>query len=509
MGYFDSSPLVVDPNITLKAWMASPLAIITVCAEGKICFVNPAGLRILARDEASLVDSPLAELCHPLDRPTLQRMLDATRDGGQPDRQELRFQRPKDAQITTGFSAAPSDDGQLTVCVLRDLSGEKALRPQMLHTERMASMGQIASMVAHELNNSLAGAIGCLELLNSADAEEQRELVKTALTELHRSASIVTEIKGYARNDDEMDAQVDVRELITSLQNLIRYHQNAGASHRLELHLAADLPPVRGNANQLLQALMNLVRNAYDAVAELPAERRTVAVHVEQVRDAVVIAVVDRGPGVPEKLRTKLFEPFFSTKTAGSGTGLGLAVVQSIAASHGGRVEVHDNPAGGAVFRVTLPVDASKPLPRPSQPSSSARPLQVLRGQRLLVADDEETIRKIFGRVAARNGAHVTLAANASEAIEQLERQDDFGLIFLDVRMPKGGGPAVFEWIQSNRPQLGPRTVFVSGEFTSEMRGIVGRDYAQTLQKPFTLNELAETARSVLDGGGEDSDGDS
>ena len=120
----------------------------------------------------------------------------------------------------------------------------------------------------------------------------------------------------------------------------------------------------------------------------------------------------------------------------------------------------------------------------------------------MCIRDSEETIRKIFGRVAARNGAHVTLATNASEAIDQLERQDDFDLIFLDVRMPKGGGPAVFEWIQSNRPQLGPRTVFVSGEFSTEMSDVVGREYAQTLQKPFTLNELAETAKSILEGNG-------
>ncbi|MGC6487497.1 MAG: hybrid sensor histidine kinase/response regulator [Planctomycetota bacterium] len=497
----------VDENITLQAWMASPLAIITVGAAGAVRFINPAGIRLLQRSEEELVDRSLFDLVHALDRPALERMLAATATGERPERQEIRFRRPNDQQVTTGFSAAPSEDRSLAVCVLRDLSGEKALRPQMLHTERMASMGQIASMVAHELNNSLTGAIGCLDLLSSVDRAEQAELIRIAQTELHRSAKIVAEIKDYARDNNDMDAQVDLADLLDSLQNLIRYHKNAQRREHLEVDVAPDAPTVRGNSNQLLQALVNLVRNAFDAVAELPEERRTVVVRVARVRDVVEVAVCDRGPGVPEPQRARLFEPFFSTKEKGSGTGLGLTVVQSIASNHGGRVEVEDNPGGGAVFRLTLPASADEPAPDPSAPQQDDDPWTALAGVRMLVADDEETIRTILERTGQRHGVRLTLAADAPTAIAHLEERD-YDVAFLDVRMPGGGGPAVFEWLRQHQPQLARRTVFVSGEFSVEMNHVVGADYALSMTKPYTLRSFAEAAARVL-ARGDGSSGDS
>jgi CheY-like chemotaxis protein len=115
----------------------------------------------------------------------------------------------------------------------------------------------------------------------------------------------------------------------------------------------------------------------------------------------------------------------------------------------------------------------------------------------MLVADDEETIRTILERTAQRHGVPLTLAPDAPAAIQQLEERE-FDLVFLDVRMPGGGGPAVFEWIQRHRPALAPRTVFVSGEFSVEMNDVVGADYALSMTKPYTLRTFAEVAARVL-----------
>jgi PAS domain S-box-containing protein len=491
----------VNDQITRQAWEASPLAILTLDHGGVVRFVNPAGVRILARDEVAIVGQSLAALAHPLDGLALSKMLEVAREGKVPERQELRFRRPDETDVATGFSVAPSSDGApYTVCVLRDLSREKVLRPQLLHTERMASMGLVASVVAHELNNALAGAIGCLELLQPDMRMEQRELVQTALQELHRSAQIVGDIKGYARSEESMNQHIDVQDLIESFERLHRYH----LGHDDPSHLSFDLPEVpcslEGNKNQLLQALLNLVRNAEDAVRGLPEERQGLRLHVATERDIVHLSVIDQGPGVPEDSRARLFDPFYSTKAAGAGTGLGLSVVQAVAAGHGGRAEILDTPGGGATFRLTLPVSAPAPRsePPPAMVERGPAPIR-LNGARLLVADDESAIRRVFERAGSRLGAELVTVDSATSAIAALEAAP-FDLVLLDVRMPGGGGPAVFRFLRRHRPELASRTIFMSGELSPDMNEIRGEDYFAILPKPFKVAQLADLLGRALSG---------
>lgn len=489
----------VDDSITRQAWEASPLAILTLDAEGSVCFCNPAGLRMLRIEEARLLGTPLGDMTHPLDRLALSRMFSAARSGEVPARQEIRFRRADGSDVTTGFSIAPGDDrSSYTVCVVRDLSSEKALRPQLLHTERMASMGVIASLVAHELNNALGGAIGCLELLRIEANESQAELVRTALTELHRSAQLVADIKGYARSEDAMDERFPLQEVLDSLGRLHRYQHADGVEPALVIDAAEELPTLEGNRNQLLQALLNLVRNAEDAVADQPVERQGIRLEVRVRGDIVLLSVIDRGPGVEEKLRTRLFDPFYSSKPAGAGTGLGLTVVQSVAAGHGGRVELEETPGGGATFQLLLPYS---PEEAPVTAAPSERELQEgsLDGARILVADDEPSIRRVLELASGRFGARLTAVGDARAAIEALEAQE-FDLVLLDVRMPEGGGPAVFEHLQRHRPALVPRTIFMSGQLSSEMNEVRGQGYFAVLQKPFQMGELGEVLGRALEG---------
>ncbi len=489
----------INDKVTRQAWEASPLAILTIDANGVIRFVNPAGLRLFGRSEEELNGCPIADLTHSLDRLALQRMLDDARRGAVPTRQELRFLRQDGSEVTTGFSVAPGVEIDAhSVCVVRDLTSEKALRPQMLHTERMASMGVIASVVAHELNNALSGAIGCLELLQPGAAPDQRELVVSALQELQRSAQIVLDLKGYARVEDGMAERVEIAELIAGLVRLHRYHVNAEETPALQVHLQADLPALEGNRNQMLQALLNLVRNAEDAVGSLPEERRQLLLDVRLQDDVLRLAVIDRGPGVPSELRGRLFDPFYSTKQVGYGTGLGLTVVQAVAAGHGGRVEVSDTDGGGATFALLLPVGqrpySSRVDVGGAQAGGSGTPRLAgpeLDGVRILVADDERTVRRVIERACAAFGGVPVLAEDAGKAIERLQAED-FDVVLLDVRMPGGGGPAVFQWLQQHRPALVGKTIFMSGELSDEMREVRGEGYFDILPKPFQMQNLGE-----------------
>lgn len=495
-----SLPLAASSQITLQAWESSPLAILTLDREGVVQSANPAGVRVLARDENALIGLELVSIAHSLDGLALKKMLEVAGKGQTPGRQELRFRRPDGTDVTTGFSVAPGDGATHVVCVLRDLSREKTFRPQLLHTERMASMGLVASVVAHELNNALTGAMGCLELLQLDATNEQQGLVRTALQELARSAEIVGEIKGYARSEDELDQRIAIGELTESVARLHRFHHQPGEKWSLAIELPKFAREIEGNKNQLLQALLNLVRNAEDAVRDLPLDRKELRLRVEAERDVVHFSVIDRGPGVPEELRSRLFDPFYSTKAAGAGTGLGLSVVQSIAAGHGGRVEVLDTPGGGATFRLTIPINDLSSEPVSRLRTGTEQELAVdLGGARVLVADDEQTIRRVLESVLPKLGAEVVVADSAEAAIAALEGES-FDLALLDVRMADGGGPRVFRHIRERCPELAAKTLFMSGELSVEMNDIRGDEYAGILPKPFKLAELAEALDRALGG---------
>ena len=489
----------VNDQITRQAWDASPLAILTLDRDDVIRFINPAGVKIFARDEEHIVDQRLDDLTHPLDRLALTRMLDEARDGGVPTRQEMRFRRPDNTDITTGCSVAPGEsNNSYTVCVIRDLSTEKALRPQLLHTERMASMGLVASVIAHELNNALAGAIGCLELIHPRISNSDSELFETALQELHRSTEIVGDIKGYARSEEGMSDRVSIPDLINSLKRLQRYHTTTDGPSPLEFEAQTDLPDLEGNKNQLLQALLNLVRNAEDAVLKLPADRQQIVIKIAQHNDIVVVSVIDHGPGVPEELRGRLFDPFYSTKAAGAGTGLGLTVVQSVAAGHGGRVEICQTPGGGSTFQLLLPIRANHATPAADKPatpvSTRHNPLQ---GAKILVADDEYAIRQILSRIGASVKATTVVVDSADSAIEQLKQQE-FDLVLLDVRMPGGGGPAVFQFITEHARQLITRTIFMTGEPSPDLKSVRGSGYFAIINKPFHIADLKDVLAKAL-----------
>ncbi|MFT4514660.1 MAG: PAS domain S-box-containing protein [Planctomycetota bacterium] len=489
----------VNDVITRQAWEASPLAILTLDREDVIRFANPAGTRIFARDEDSIVGQRIEDLTHSLDRLALTRMLEEARDGGVPPRQEMRFRRPGDSNVTTGFSVALGHGSDsYTVCVIRDLSTEKALRPRLLHTERMASMGLVASVIAHELNNALAGAIGCLELIQPKISSSDSELFETALQELHRSTEIVGDIKSYARSEEGMSERVSIPGLILSFKRLERYHTAVDGPSGLTFEAPADLPDLEGNKNQLLQALLNLVRNAEDAVRGLPTRRQQILVKFARHNDIVIVSVIDHGPGVPEELRGRLFEPFYSTKAAGVGTGLGLTVVQSVAAGHGGRIEICETPGGGSTFELLLPISANHARPAPEKPATPvSKGRSALRGVRILAADDEHAIRKILSRIGSSVNAVTVVVGSADAAIEELKRQE-FDLVLLDVRMPGGGGPAVFQFITEHARHLVTRTIFMTGEPSPQLNSVRGSGYFAIINKPFHIADLKDVLEKAL-----------
>ena len=194
--------------------------------------------------------------------------------------------------------------------------------------------------------------------------------------------------------------------------------------------------------------------------------------------------------------RAAIFDPFYSTKPKGEGTGLGLTVVQAIAAAHNGRIEIHDTPGGGLTFRLVLPYE--EVTEEPAKPVTEQVDAKFdLAGVRILIAEDEKSIRRFLQRLFERLGADATLVEDATRAIDTA-RREDFDVLLLDVRMPGGGGVEAYRRIREMNPQLARRTVFMTGELSTEMIQIVGQEYAGVLQKPFKSDELMSAVQKAL-----------
>ncbi|MFM8559614.1 MAG: two-component system sensor histidine kinase NtrB, partial [bacterium] len=340
-----------------EIWEDSPLAIVRLDASGAIAAINPAGRRFLGVT-GDVTGQPLVDRAHPMDRAALSDMVARALSRARPARQEIRFLLADDRVFVGGVSLAFLEHAATpgAVAIIRDLTHEHALRPRLLETEKMASLGVVAATVAHEVNNPLMSARACLRLLrDSLDDPEHTELVDLAFSEIDRAAQIVQDLRQLASRSG---LERETIALEPFLEHVLRLHRlaHAHSEARVTLHCEPDLPAVSVVRNQMMQALLNLLRNADQAVAEVPVQARAIEVRAWAFgRDAVRVDIVDHGPGIPYDVRPHLFEPFFSSRRSGQGMGLGLAVVQAVAAAHGGRVDVIDTPGGGATFAVILP----------------------------------------------------------------------------------------------------------------------------------------------------------
>ena len=214
------------------------------------------------------------------------------------------------------------------------------------------------------------------------------------------------------------------------------------------LHLDDQVPPLWGDPHQLQQVLLNLLTNAQHALHAAPGAREvTVTTEYDPAQHRITLAVTDTGPGIPAALQMRIFEPFFTTKPPGVGTGLGLPLCRGMVEAHGGTLEVSSTPGHGATFRLTLPVGAVPASP-PAPPSADER--VAVRGQTILVVDDEVSLASGLARLLRRDGHTVDTVANGRLALAQLDGRA-YDLILCDVRMPEMARVSIGSW-SANSP---------------------------------------------------------
>jgi two-component system NtrC family sensor kinase len=309
--------------------------------------------------EQDLLGKSLVEMVPPARRPLFAEALERTLQGAALDNLEIPLFRGSGTPGQFSISLSPMRDEQgeinSVVVVMTDITDAASLQAKLMHTEKMAALGQLVSGVAHEVNNPLAAIVGFTDLLleNPAVPADAKEELQVILQEAQRTRVIVQNLLSFAR---QMPAQREPAQINSILRQTVKLRAYDLENHGVELteKYAAELPVVIGDPHQLQQVFLNILNNAYDAVQET---RRTGKIEVQTIHrsDKIEIVFRDNGPGISHMDR--IFDPFFTTKEVGKGTGLGLSICYGIIEAHRGEIIARNNPDGdGSTFVVRLPI---------------------------------------------------------------------------------------------------------------------------------------------------------
>jgi PAS domain S-box-containing protein len=359
-------------------------------------------------------------------------------------------------------------------------------REALYQREKLVALGSLLAGVAHELNNPLSVVVARAVLLEEQGDPATQSAAEKIRTAAERCARIVRTFLAMARQQRPERGPVSVNEVLTAALDITGYAVST-SSIEVELDLAENLPPILADADQLHQVMLNLIINAQQSLQDRPAPRRLgVKSRYDKAADAIRVTVTDNGPGIPEQVRARIFEPYFTTKPVGVGTGVGLAVSLGIVEAHGGTLTVNSPASGGAVFTMVLPVgcvDKTIADEEPSQQPADNR-------RSVLVVDDEPEIREALSEILTGARHRVVTASSGREALERLA-QERYDAILTDIRMADLDGRALYEEIERRWPGQVGRVVFVTGDtLASGLREFVTGSGRPVIEKPFLPSEV-------------------
>jgi PAS domain S-box-containing protein len=459
------------------------------------------------------------ELVHPEQREEMASyFFEQVIGRGQPFDREYRIQRKSDGEVrwVLGRGALLRDEAGSIVHVtgtIQDVTERRQMEEDLRQALKMESIGRLAGGLAHDFNNLLTVINGYSTLL--AGSGLLHHSLKASVEQIRqageRAAALTQQMLAFSRRQLLQPKILDLNAVVQETEKMLV--RLIGEDIRLEMKLGVGLWPVKADEGQLGQVLLNLAANARDAMPEggvLTIETKNAVVEEgdgaeaegRKAGPAVVLRVTDTGTGMDEVTRRHMFEPFYTTKPAGGGTGLGLSTVYGVVRQSGGWIEVQSLHGEGTQFEIFLPraegaVQEEAEMPE-REPAGGG-------GETVLVVEDQESVRELAARLLKRLGYQVLQAGDGGEALGLAEKwKGRISLLITDMVMPGLSGPALAKRMRERRPAL--PVIYMSG-YSDEM--VAGRGRLETagyfLQKPFRLDEFAETVREALRAGPADS----
>ena len=386
-----------------------------------------------------------------------------------------------------------------------EMGQRKAAEDQLRQAQKMEALGQLTGGIAHDFNNLLTAVIGNLEMAQSGTVIDPRMagLLHAALSAAERGATLIRDLLTFAHRQSLHPREVDVSVVVDDAEKILK--QTIGPDISLFIGADPGLRPAWVDPNQLQLAILNLVLNARDAMprggrVQISSENRQAEPETAPPElppgEYVVVSVSDTGMGMSEETLARACEPFFTTKEIGSGSGLGLSMVQGFAAQSGGLIQIVSTLGKGTKVELWLP----RAVGQANEPNLSTASASVSSpGQaRILVCDDDGDVRALVGALLRDNGYTVWEANNPALALRILERERPIDLFLVDYAMPEMSGSAVIERAQSSQPGL--KVLLITGYPEALCAG--GVSGIALLAKPFKVAELKSRVAEILHGSG-------
>jgi two-component system, cell cycle sensor histidine kinase and response regulator CckA len=476
--------------------------------NGDIWDVNESLCEMLKRSRSEVLASKWTELTHGEDLPNEYKLLSEVAEGRSegysvdkrlclPDGSTLL------ANVAVRCSRRPNRRVEYLTMLVQDLTHQRLLEQQLLHSQKLEAVGRLAGGIAHDFNNLLTAILGYTDMTSSADEQAVSEMLSGVRDAALRAANLTSQLLAFARRQVIEPKVLDLNRVVQSTTHLLR--RIVGEDVEIVTGIAADLWSVRLDPGQVEQILVNMAVNARDAMPKggrLLIGTGNVPSHMVfevlgptvPVEDYVLVIIADGGQGMDPDTLNHLFEPFFTTKEASKGSGLGLATCHGIVSQNRGQIRVTSSIGYGTTFRIYFPRYSAEPVSAPSVPPSS--PTSSI-DETILLVEDDEMVRRVAVRVLKSKGYNVLSAASGVEALEVARgHSGHIDLLLTDLVMPKMNGDRLAHELLPLRPKT--KVLFTSGYAESAHDQGLGPG-ANFLQKPYTPRQLGERVRKILD----------
>ncbi len=483
-------------------------AIVCVDADQRISVFNPAAAALFQCPAEQALGTSLARFL-----PEALPAIAATEAATHASLGELTGQTAAGTPLAleVSVSCERHPQGNITTVFARDLTGRKAMEAQLRESHKMQAVGTMAGGIAHDFNNILSAILGNVELAKQDAGADSPALVSLGEIEKagRRARDLVRQILTFSRNETPTRQPVQLAELVQESKRLLKV--TLPPHIKLLTQIDTTAPTVLADATQVGQALVNLGTNAIHAIG---SERGTVRIELGQAElDATraealgltaglyaTVTVRDTGSGMSPETLQRIFEPFYTTKEVGRGTGLGLAVVHGVMRTHMGMVDVQSTPGVGSAFTLYFPALTEEVTPPPTPEPPKARRQKSSAGGRVMYVDDDQALVFLVQRVLTRQGLQVRTFHDPQQALAAL-RDDPLGvdLLVTDYNMPGFSGVDLLREVRAIRPEL--PVALASGYVTPEIEQSAREAGARALiHKPNDVDELCDTVQQLLRG---------